>query len=120
MITFLKQYNCRDELKKVSLKATPTRIAVMLFLEKSDQPVDVKMILDYLKQKEISVDPATVFRMMNDFLQKEIIKEIQFEKGKNRYELVSKGDHHHLVCENCGKIEAVADNFVPPNGKATS
>jgi Fe2+ or Zn2+ uptake regulation protein len=113
MITFLKQHNCKDELQGVSLKATPARIAVMKFLESVDQPVDVGRILSYLKQKNIDADPATIFRMMNDFLQKGITKEVQLEKGKARYELASKGDHHHLVCQSCGKIEAVEDNFIP-------
>jgi Fur family ferric uptake transcriptional regulator len=71
------------------------------------------MILVYLKQKDVDTDPATIFRMMNDFLQKGITKEVQLGKGKSSYELANKGDHHHLVCETCGKIEAVLDNVVP-------
>jgi Fur family ferric uptake transcriptional regulator len=113
MVAFFKQHNCKEELQKVSLKATPARIAVMKFFELTDRPVDVNAILAYLKQKNIDADPATIFRMMNDFLQKGITKEVQFEKGKSRYELSSKGDHHHLICERCGKIEPVEDNFVP-------
>lgn len=113
MFSFKNTHNCKDELQKVLLKATPTRIAVMKFLESADGPVDVSMIRDYLAQKDVDTNPATIFRMMNDFLQKGITKEIQLEEGKARYELVSKGDHHHLVCENCGKIVAVKDNFIP-------
>lgn len=113
MVSFFKQHNCRDELNEFQLKATPTRVAVMKFLESAKSPVDVNTILVHLKQKNIDTDPATIFRMMNDFLQKGITKEVQFEKGKSRYELASKGDHHHLICENCGKIEPVEDNFIP-------
>jgi Fur family ferric uptake transcriptional regulator len=113
MVAFFKQHNCKDELQEVSLKATPARIAVMKFLESTDRPVDVSAILTFLKQKNIDADPATIFRMMNDFLQKGITKKVQLEKGKASYELTSKGDHHHLICENCGKIEPVEDNFVP-------
>jgi Fur family ferric uptake transcriptional regulator len=113
MFNFKNTHNCKDELQEASLKATPARIAVMKFLESTDMPVDVSLIINYLKKEKINADPATIFRMMNDFLAKEITKEIQLEKGKVHYELSSKGDHHHLVCESCGRIEAVEDNFVP-------
>ena len=113
MFNYKNTHNCKDELQEASLKATPARIAVLKFLESTDMPVDVSIIINYLKKEKINADPATIFRMMNDFLAKGITKEIQLEKGKVHYELSSKGDHHHLVCESCGKIEAVEDNFVP-------
>lgn len=113
MFSFKNNHSCKEELQEASLKATPARIAVMKFLESTEEPVDVNMIRAYLKQKDVDTDPATVFRMMNDFSQKGITKEVQIEKGKVHYELASKGDHHHLICENCSKIEAVEDNFVP-------
>jgi len=112
MIAFLKQHDCKDELQEVSLKATPARIAVMRFLESVDQPVDVNSILDYLRQKDVDTNPATIFRMMNDFLQKGITKQIQFQEGKARYELSNKRHHHHLICTNCGKVEEVEGDFL--------
>jgi Fur family ferric uptake transcriptional regulator len=112
MIAFLKQHDCKDELQEVSLKATPARIAVMKYLETTDHPVDVNSILDYLKQKNVDADPATIFRMMHDFLQKGITKQIQFQEGKARYELSNKNHHHHLICTNCGKVEEVEGDFL--------
>lgn len=113
MLNFLKQHSCKEELKKFKLKATPARLAVMAFLEKASEPVDVSSIISNLKEQGIEADPATVFRMMNDFLEKGVTKQIRFEEGKLRYELANKGDHHHLICESCGKIESVSDTVVP-------
>jgi len=113
MVTFFKQHNYKEELKDFGLKATPARLAVVEFLENAKKPADVNSIMDYLQQKRVNADPATVFRMMNDFVKRGITKQIQFETGKARYELLSKGDHHHLICENCGKIEAVSDTVIP-------
>ena len=112
MFNFKNNHNCKDELQEVSLKATPARIAVMKFLESADQPVDVNSILDYLKKEDIDTNPATVFRMMNDFLQKGITKQIQFQECKARYELSNKRHHHHLICTNCGKVEEVEGDFL--------
>jgi Fur family ferric uptake transcriptional regulator len=112
MVAFFKQHDCKEELQGASLKATPTRVAVMQFLESANQPVDVNSILQYLKQKHVDVDPATIFRMMNDFLEKGITRQIQFQEGKARYELSNKRHHHHLICTNCGKVEEVEGDFL--------
>lgn len=120
MFDFLKQHNCSEELHTFGLKVTPARLAVMRFLEISNEPVDVNMIIDYLRQKDVDTDPATVFRMMNDFLKKGITRQVQLEDSRSRYELLSKGDHHHLICTNCGKIESVADTFIPRMEKEIS
>jgi len=103
------KHNCTIELHEAQLRATPARIAVMNFLETTNHPVDVSMVRDYLDRQQIGTDPATVFRMMNMFMEKGIVKQISFNEGKFRYELSSKPDHHHLLCESCGAIEDFSD-----------
>jgi Fur family transcriptional regulator, ferric uptake regulator len=113
MNIFNKSHDCKEELRTFKLKATPIRLSVTSFLEKTQHPIDANSIISFLKTENIKVDPATIFRMMNDFVKSGFAKEIRFEKGKARYELASKGDHHHLICESCGKIDAISDNFIP-------
>ena len=43
------------------------------------------------------------------FTQKGLTKQIQLNEGKFRYELTSKPDHHHLICQKCGTIEDISD-----------
>jgi Fur family transcriptional regulator, ferric uptake regulator len=113
MDKFLKEHNYRNKLNLVGLRATPARLVVMKFMDVTVKPIDVGMILDFLKTEDTTVNQATIFRMMNDFLEKGITRQIQFEDGKARYELLSKGDHHHLICEKCGKVKSVFDNVIP-------
>ncbi len=103
------RHDCKAELNDRDLRATPARIALMGLFEASDKPVDVQGMIDYLEQKNIKTDPATVFRIVNLFTQKGLLKQIQLHEGKQRYELFSKADHHHFVCEDCGKIEDISD-----------
>ena len=103
------QHNCKGELNNVNLRATPARMALMSFLEASDKPVDVQTMIDYLDKKEISTDPATVFRIVNMFTQKGLTKQIQLQEGKFRYELSNKANHHHLVCTQCGDIQDISN-----------
>ena len=103
------QHDCKTELNEVDLRATPARLALMSLLEKSDKPLDVKEMIDFLDKKDLKTDPATVFRIVNMFTEKGLVKPVQLNEGKFRYELKDKADHHHLVCEKCGDIEDISD-----------
>ena len=103
------KHDCRDELNDVNLRATPARIALMTLLEKSDKPLDVREMITFLDKKDIKTDPATVFRIVNMFTEKGLVKTVQLNEGKFRYELKGKADHHHLVCEQCGDITDISD-----------
>lgn len=102
-------HDYKDKLRKVALKATPTRVAILRLLEESNKPIDVAMIHSHLEKSDIETNPATVFRIMNSFTQKGLTRQVHFNEGKARYELASSDDHHHLICQKCGKIEDVSD-----------
>lgn len=104
-----KIHTHNSELKEKNLKFTPVRAAVMDLLEKESKPLDVATIIDYLKEKNIDADPVTVFRIMNLFTERGLIRKIELQEGKARYEIADSSDHHHFVCDNCGNIEDVSD-----------
>ena len=107
------RHDCKTELRTHALKATPARLAVLQFLEKTNRPLDITAFIDYLDRQGIKADPVTVFRIMNLFTDKGLTKRIQLQEGKFRYELSAIKDHHHLVCEKCGRIEDIEDNVIP-------
>ena len=100
-------------LKNVKLRVTPSRLAVLSFLNKANKPIDISEIIDWLNKFRIPTNKATVFRIMNTFTKKGITIQVQFQEGKKRYELKSRGDHHHLICENCGRVQDVFDCVIP-------
>ena len=107
------KHNYKSELNGFGLRATPARVAIMQLLEFTREPVDVATITNHLIKEDIPTNPATVFRIMNMFTQKGITISIHFQEGKTRYELASKEHHHHLICENCGRVEDVEDTVLP-------
>lgn len=107
MLTTNTNHDCKQELRSVSLKATPARLGVLKLLETATTPIDVSAMTQYLEENNIPVDQATVFRIINLFTEKGLTKQIHLNEGKFRYELASKENHHHLVCENCGAIENI-------------
>jgi len=109
MVNVQIKHDCKDELNALNLRATPARIALMTLLEAVDKPIDVQSMIEHLNKKDIKTDPATVFRIVNMFTDKGLLKPIQFNEGKFRYELSSKADHHHFICEQCESITDISD-----------
>lgn len=98
------QHDCTQELKQASLQATPARIATMQLFESHDTPVDAQHLIEHLS----GTDRVTVFRILNAFVEKGLIRKLEFGEGKARYEL-NTGEHHHLICQQCGNVEDISD-----------
>lgn len=111
MNKLFNKHNCKDELKEIRLKITPARVEVMKFLENTNEPVDVNSIIQYLIRENVNADPATIFRIVNLFVEKGIVQRIELGEGKYRYEK-SKIHHHHLICINCKKVEDVEGEYI--------
>jgi Fur family ferric uptake transcriptional regulator len=99
------QHDCSVELKQADLHITPARLATLHLFETHNKPVDAQHLIDHL-HKELGIDRVTVFRILNVFTEKGLIRKVEFGEGKARYEL-NKGEHHHLICQVCGKIEEI-------------
>lgn len=100
--------NTISDLKQFGLKSTRGRSEILQILKHEDTPVDVMHIQSHLIKNNLSLNQATVYRILEMFLQKGLVKRFEFQEGKFRYEL-SGDDHHHLICEKCGKIVDVSD-----------
>lgn len=96
----------KEALKQKNLRITPARISVLTILDQSVEPLDIASILKLVKSQKIQADPATIYRIIENFLEKGLASKIQLNEKKFYYEGVKK-EHHHAVCEKCGKIEDV-------------
>lgn len=96
-----------------TLKKTKGRDAILTVLKDETVPVDASHIQHHLSEKAVSIDPATVYRILDAFYKTGIVQRFEFQEGKFRYELSSKEDHHHLICSQCGRIEDISDCAIP-------
>ncbi len=102
------QTSVKELLVNQGFRVTQARAAVLDFLVKTQKPVDVVAIEAYLAKNMIDADQVTIYRMLEAFVEKNIIERLDFHEGKFRYELI-KGEHHHLICESCGTITDISD-----------
>lgn len=92
--------NAEQLLKHAELKNTANRRAILEMIDAFSGPVsaqDVKEVCSHL-------DQVTIYRNLNEFTQRGILKEVILGTDKARYELASLEHHHHVVCDSCGKV----------------
>lgn len=107
----MNRHDCSTELREVNLSVTPARISAMQFFEKNDKPFDALSLTESLAKE--GVDRVTAFRILNAFVEKGILRKLEFLEGKARYELTSRGDHHHFICKSCGTVIDIEDTIIP-------
>src|SRR5690242_8859030 len=96
-----------------TLKKTKGREAILNVLKEEEVQVDASHIQQHLSEKAVEINPATIYRILDAFYRTGVVQRFEFQEGKFRYELASKEDHHHLICESCGKIEDISDCAIP-------
>lgn len=104
-------------LKKLNLKATNSRLAVLNVLNKSDKPVTVKHILQELKIAKIKIDETTVYRILESLISARVVKKIDLRLDSSVFEIINSDHHHHfIVCNKCGLTETfsmcTADSWI--------
>jgi Fur family ferric uptake transcriptional regulator len=99
-----------DELKSTGLKATVPRLKILEIFQKGTQRhMTAEDVFRVLLDDRSDVGLATVYRVLAQFEQADILTRSNFESGKAVYEL-NEGQHHdHLVCLDCGKVEEFYD-----------
>ncbi|MBP8287831.1 MAG: ferric iron uptake transcriptional regulator [Rhodoferax sp.] len=99
-----------DELKSTGLKVTLPRLKILEIFQKGRQRhMTAEDVYRVLLEDQADVGLATVYRVLAQFEQADILSRSHFESGKAVYEL-NEGQHHdHLVCLDCGRVEEFYD-----------
>ena len=101
------------QLKDNGLKVTGPRLKILdLFETHSDKHLSAEDVYRFLLEDGVEVGVATIYRVLTQFEQAEILLRHHFETGKAVYEL-NKGAHHdHLVCVKCDKVTEFHNNEI--------
>ena len=102
-----------DDLKNIGLKATLPRLKILELFQKSKQRhLTAEDVYRQLLLANEDIGLATVYRVLMQFEQADILKRSHFESERAVYEL-NEGEHHdHLVCLDCGRVEEFHDTEI--------
>ena len=88
------------------------RRAVVELLGRQDCCLTAQEIFDRLRSEGRQVGIASIYRVLDLLTEKGLLQRVDLGAGIARYEPVHSGGehHHHLVCGDCGRVEAFADD----------
>jgi len=88
------------------------RRAVIELLGLQDCCLTAQEIFDMLRDANETVGIASIYRTLEQLTREGFVQRIDVGAGVSRFEPIhADGEHHHhLVCEDCGKVEAFADD----------
>jgi Fur family transcriptional regulator, ferric uptake regulator len=95
-----------DDLKSNGLKATVPRLKILeIFQQGTQRHMTAEDVYRHLLLQHVDIGLATVYRVLMQFEQANILKRSHFESERAVYEL-NEGEHHdHLICLDCGRVE---------------
>lgn len=101
------------DLKKAGLKATLPRLKILSILEQNpEQHVSAEDVYKALLDSGEDVGLATVYRVLTQFEQADILDRHHFAEGHSVFEL-NQGEHHdHILCVKCGRVEEFVDEVI--------
>src|ERR1035437_4800490 len=99
-----------DEIKSTGLKATLPRLKILeIFQQGQQRHMTAEDVLRVLREHRSDVGLATIYRVLAQFEQADILVRSHFESEKAVDEL-NEGQHHdHLVCLDCGNVDEFYD-----------
>lgn len=92
-------------LRSAKLRVTKPRLAILAFLAIQKRPVSLQRIAAHVQGTNLT----TVYRIIEAFLAKAILRGCDVGHGHMDYELADLPHHHHLICTSCGLIEEVEE-----------
>jgi Fur family transcriptional regulator, ferric uptake regulator len=98
-------------LDETGYRAGGARRAVVEVLGRQKCCLSAQEIFDRLRGAKRPVGIASVYRALETLSELRLVKRVDAGDGIARYERAAPdGDHHHhLVCRECGKVEAFSD-----------
>jgi Fur family ferric uptake transcriptional regulator len=97
-------------LRAAGLRHGGARRAVIEFLGRQDCCLSAQEIARRMREGGQEVGVASVYRVLDLLAEKGFAQRLMIG-GTARYEPFAPGadHHHHLVCDDCGRVEAFAD-----------
>jgi Fur family ferric uptake transcriptional regulator len=99
------------ELRGAGFRGGGARAAVLDYLGRQRCCLSAQELFDGLRGEGRAIGIATVYRVLDQLAELRLVHRVDLGEGVARYEPALPGGdhHHHLVCDDCGRVEAFSD-----------
>jgi Fur family ferric uptake transcriptional regulator len=112
MTTMSWRAHTDEALKGAGFRAGGARAAVLDAMAEQSCCVSAQELHRRVRDEGRSVGIASVYRVLDELVELRLVQRVDVGDGIARYEpALPDGDHHHhVVCDDCGKVEPFADS----------
>ena len=103
-----------SKLGEQGYRLTPQRMMVLSAIENSNDHISAEEIYAQVVAKYPHVNISTVYRTLELLNRLDLVTETDLGGGRVRYHPAGKGHHHHLVCQECGKVIDLDETVLYP------
>lgn len=96
--------NFEQILKEKELKITPQRLVVLEAIYTLKTHPTAEEIIVFIKERHPNISVATVYKVLDVFVEKGIVRKVKTENEVMRYDAFME-HHHHLFCADSNRIE---------------
>jgi Fur family peroxide stress response transcriptional regulator len=96
-------------LREHNLKATKQRIGILSIMQDRGH-INIEELYGNIKSLFPSISLATLYKNMHLMLENKLLTEVSVKSSKTLYE-ITKANHAHMHCENCGEVVDVDFDF---------
>ncbi len=90
-------------LRQAGMCVTSQRVLILEIINESDEHIAAEEIYRLAKQKTPRLSLSTVYRTLRVLKEAGLVEELYMGNARYHYE-VKREDHHHLICQGCGKV----------------
>ena len=108
----LKSNKLIQELQTRGMRVTPQRAIIFDAIEKLDGHITAEDIFAEVQQANPFISLATVYRTLELLQDLGLVTPTNLGGSQTYFALREHGSHHHLVCQECGKIEEFSDDLL--------
>ena len=91
-------------LRKKGYRVTPQRRAILEVITKNRSHLSIAAIHDRVVKKHKDIGLVTVYRLIEVLLKLGLVCKVNVKGGTDYILRRPQGHHHHLVCNECGKV----------------
>ncbi len=95
-----------ERFRKIGLKLTPQRLAILEYLEGNTKHPSAEEIYKEVSARFPTMSFATVYNTLEALRKRGSVLELTIDPGKKRFDPNTE-PHHHLICTKCRRIEDV-------------
>ena len=102
--------HAHSRLRAHGKRSGAARSAVVDLLARESCCLSAQELHGRLRAAGTSVGVASVYRALDELLELGLVQRVDVGDGVARFERAADEDHHHhVVCDDCGKVEPFAD-----------